>query len=168
MPGLVPVHAVLFAVACATGVDLRIAGDRVDLKVRQAALADVLQCLGERTGAKVVYEDVTPPRRRVSLDLTGVTLTEAVQKLFDGSGLNYAMGTKGATLKMLLVSGGTAARTPRPGSPNADEPTSGVLEGDPPFGLEAPASEPAAAPAGPPSVPGAYPYPVELTRATTP
>jgi hypothetical protein len=98
--------ALLLAV-CPTGVDVRPApAGRFDFAVQSVPLAEALECLSQRTGLKVIYDGVAAPRQLVSTSVKGATIAEAVEKLFEAQGMNYALGLdeRGKRAGLLVVS----------------------------------------------------------------
>ncbi len=109
----------------AAAVEVRVAGQSVDVQATNAPLSEVLERLSRQTQMKVVYEGV-PPRQTVSLDLRGRTVAEAVTAAMEGLGVNYAMSMDdtGTRVQTLLVSG-TASSSPaggRAGNPAPEFP----------------------------------------------
>lgn len=93
-------------------VEVRVAGESVDIQATNAPLAEVLASLSRQTQMKVVYEGA-PPRQTISLDLKGRTPVEAVVAAMEGQGVNYAMAMDdtGTRVQTLLVTG-TATSSP--------------------------------------------------------
>jgi hypothetical protein len=113
-------------------------GNRVDLAVTRAPVADVLDRIARQTGMKVVY-DGPPPRQLVTMSVRDRTQAEAVLAVLEGLGLNYALlsDPSGTRVETLMVAGRTttaaaAAPTPTPqpaaagparfGEPNSHRP----------------------------------------------
>jgi hypothetical protein len=96
----------------AAAVEVRVAGQSVDVQASNAPISEVLDRLSRQTQMKVVYEGA-PPRQMISLDLRGRTPVEAVVAALEGQGVNYAMAMDdtGTQVRTLLVSG-TAAASP--------------------------------------------------------
>lgn len=94
------------ATAAAAEVSVQARGERVDLSVTAAPLAEVLDRLGRQVGMKVVYEGPAP-RQLVTVTLKDRTPAEAVLSLLEGQGVNYALlaDETGAGVKTLLVAG---------------------------------------------------------------
>jgi hypothetical protein len=94
-------------------VEVRVAGQAVDVLASNAPLTEVLDRLSRQTQMKVVYEG-TPPRQTVSLDLRGRTPVEAVVAALEGQGVNYAMSMDetGTRVQTLLVTGTAASSAP--------------------------------------------------------
>jgi len=104
----------LLASSASAEVMVRVSGDRVDLRVTAAPLADVLDSLGRQTGMKVVYEG-PPPRQTVTVTLENRSHAQAVVDLLDGQGLNYAVvaNASGTRVETLLIAGTAGAGTSR-------------------------------------------------------
>ena len=154
-------------------VAVRVSGDRVDVSVTAAPLAEVLEDLGRQTGMKIVY-DVAPPRQPVSVGFAGRSPSQAVQALLEGQGLNYALiaDPSGTRVQTLLLAGPIgresatgrprAVRSPPRPAPEimdpaleealADEPFEPSLPQDDPLGGR-PATDLARQPAGTPITP---------------
>jgi hypothetical protein len=96
----------------AAAVEVRVAGQAIDVQATNAPITEVLERLSRQTQMKVVYEGV-PPRQTVSLDLRGRTAVEAVVATLEGQGVNYAMAMDdtGTRVQTLLVTG-TASASP--------------------------------------------------------
>ncbi len=94
------------ATGAAAEVSVQARGQRVDLSVTAAPLAEVLDRLGRQLGMKVVYEGPAP-RQLVTVTLKDRTPAEAVLTLLEGLGVNYALlaDETGAGVKTLLVAG---------------------------------------------------------------
>jgi hypothetical protein len=164
------VAALILALAvCPAGMDVRPVGPgRVDVVARTVSLADALECLSQRSGVKVVYDGLSAPRQLVSVSLHDATVAEAIEKLFEGHGLNYALGVdpegRGAGLLVVSpVSTATASATSRPGRPPVSEPLIEEVQPEldpdvPSAGDAVPTVEPPIPP-GVPGYPGAQAYP---------
>jgi len=155
------------------GVDVRKAGPgRIDVAVNAAPLANVLDCVGRQTGVKVTYDGLPAPRQLVSATLKGATIAEVVEKLFEGQGLNYALGVdpQGRGEGLLVISSSSPAATvssSRPLSSSAPEPdVDDFIEGeaapDP-----VPAAEPATQPKPPETAPSTPSHPGIITLPGT-
>lgn len=94
----------------AAAVEVRVAGQEIDVQATNAPITEVLERLSRQTQMKVVYEGV-PPRQTVSLDLRGRTAVEAVVATLEGQGVNYAMAMDdtGTRVQTLLVTGSASA-----------------------------------------------------------
>jgi len=124
-----PAYFVPFALAVlGTGsVVVRSADDRLELRASGAPLFEVLDELALRTGIAIVYEGARP-REAVSVDLAGCTAVEAVLRLLEGRGLNYAfvMDETRTAVRTLLLAGrettvapiDLARSLPAPGPPH--------------------------------------------------
>lgn len=116
--------------------DVRSAGDRVDIRVATAPLADVLDRLSRATGMKVVY-DGPRPRQLVSVSIEQRTPVEAVLGLLEGTGVSFALqtdpsGTRCHTLFVVStadrVSPGDRASATARNAPPASTPPPPILE----------------------------------------
>jgi hypothetical protein len=156
-------HAQSRAVAsCAAGVALdRAADGRLDLSARAVPLADLLQCLVERTGLRVEYEGA-PLRQPVSVALRGETLAGTLQSLLEGLGVNYLLTRDPSGADRLIVFGasreaepqGTARPSPGSGQPEAIPPPEDVpADETQPFGVPPAPGAPGMAPGMAPSFP---------------
>jgi len=122
--------ALLFAV-CPAGVDVRPASaGRIDVTVQSVPLAEALECLSQRTGLKVVYDGVSAPRQLVSTSVKGATIAEAVEKLFEAQGMNYALGLdeNGKRAGLLMVSSRPSVASASTSSGSAGRPASARAE----------------------------------------
>jgi hypothetical protein len=104
--------ALALAAPVGAGVEVTVAGDRLDVHAARAPLSEVLDGLAGKTRMKVVYEGAAP-RTLVSVSLTGRTPAEAVLGVLEGLGLDYALilngaGTEVETL-MIVGQGGPSA-----------------------------------------------------------
>jgi hypothetical protein len=148
--------AALFAVAVVLAArhgsaqtEVRVAGDKVELRATAAPLSEVLDRLARQTGMKVTY-DGPPPRARLNLTLSGVTPAQAVVSVLEGQGLNYAMRmdpTATRVESLMLVAGTGSAPAPAPAlAPRPDpgprnierEPEPPETEDEPPSEVQAP------------------------------
>lgn len=88
------------------GIDVHVAGGRVDVRATAAPLSEVLERLSKQIGMKLEFEG---PRERqlVTATLVGRTPAEAVLGILDGLGVNYAliMDPTGKQVQTLLISG---------------------------------------------------------------
>src|SRR5260221_110932 len=100
-PGACP-----WAVSC----ELRRVGDALDVRATAAPVSEVLDRIARETGMKVTY-DGAPPRARVSVTLSGVTPAQAVLRVLEGQGLNYAlrMDPRAVRVETLLMVAGSGA-----------------------------------------------------------
>jgi hypothetical protein len=94
-------------------VEVRVAGQSVDVQATNAPITEVLDRLSRQTQMKVVYEGA-PPRQMVSLDLRGRTPVEVVVAALEGQGVNYAMSMDdtGTRVQTLLVTGTATSSAP--------------------------------------------------------
>jgi hypothetical protein len=175
------------AASCGAGVTLdRAADGRLELSARAVPLADLLQCLAERTGLRVEY-DGPAPRQAVSVALRGEPLDRTLGSLLEGLGINYLLTRDASGLDRLIVFGSAGAVEPArgggtraPAGAGRPEPAAlpepEVEEEEPPPSFPAPPQPfpPPAAPAGsePPGAvvpfeePPLAPEPQELTPLT--
>ena len=113
---------------------------RVSIHSQSAPLAEVLARFAQATGAEVVYETARP-RQLVTVAIDGASPAEAIARLLEGQGLNYALrlDRTGTRVDLLVVSGtgspaaasGTGpGRSPAPGpsAPRVEEPPEDVGE----------------------------------------
>ena len=176
--------AVLAARFGAAQTDVRRVGDTLDVRATAAPVAEVLDRIARETGMKVTY-DGPPPRARVSVTLAGVTPAQAVLRVLEGQGLNYAlrMDARAVRVEALLMVAGTGAGTvaspamparPIPGTRQIDrEPDVAEPDDEPPAEAPAPNPEerkPFPFPGGPsgPAMPLTLPTPPPPTTAPSP
>jgi hypothetical protein len=168
--------------------EVRRVGDTLDVRATAAPVSEVLDRIARETGMKVTY-DGSPPRARVSVTLTGVTPAQAVLRVLEGQGLNYAlrMDPRAVRVEALLMVAGSGAGTgtvapapmpnrPIPGTRQIDrEPD--VAEPDDETPVEAPGPSPEEQqrkpfpfPGGPsgPAMPLMLPTPPPPTTAASP
>jgi hypothetical protein len=187
---LAAVLSVLLVVAAEAAGDLEVSAreGRVTVRARNAPLSEVLEKLAGVSGMKVVY-DGTPPRVPVTTTIEGVEAQEAVIRIFDGLGLNYAfmLDPRGTGVATLFVAGpaspssraashGTPARPPLRSAPieppdqPSEEPPAPEFEAQPAeepgvqAGVPAGGTPPAAAP--PISAP-AFPWQASFPQPLT-
>jgi hypothetical protein len=105
--------------------EVRRVGDTLDVRATAAPVSEVLDRIARETGMKVTY-DGSPPRARVSVTLSGVTPAQAVLRVLEGQGLNYALRMDARAVRveaLLMVAGsgagtvGTVAPVPMPNRP---------------------------------------------------
>jgi hypothetical protein len=145
-------------------VEVRVAGERVSVRAEAAPLSDILERLAQRTGMKIVWGK-NLGRPNVTAILEDCTPAEAVVRLLQGSGFNYALSmdpsrTRVETLMIVgvpepaLAAGFVRPRRaePRPDAPTADEVPA---EGDP-----SPELDPGSAPQEASEIPAPAPFPV--------
>ena len=104
-------------------VEVRVAGQSVDIQATNAPLTEILERLSRQTQMKVVYEGA-PPRQMISLDLRGRTPVEVVVAALEGQGVNYAMSMDdtGTRVQTLLVTGTATSSAPSRASAAPDFP----------------------------------------------
>lgn len=141
-----PALSLLLAAACGGGVEVRVAADRtIDLHSKGATIAEVLECMSERVGFKVVIEPGVALNQRVTLSLTRRTETQLIWAVLDGLRLNYAHSADrtGSRVLTLLILGqaertasksavGPAGRSEPQPAPGFTEPEPQQYEGEPP------------------------------------
>jgi hypothetical protein len=104
---------VVFASASSAEVQVTAAGPLISVKATRASVGDVLQQIGRATGMKVQF-DGAPPHASVTVDLVSRPVSEAVERVLEGAGINFAwtlQGSQGQVASLLLL----GAPTPRPG-----------------------------------------------------
>jgi hypothetical protein len=97
---------------------------RVSIRSRSAPLSEVLTRFAQATGAEVVYETARP-RQLVSVLIDESSPAEAIARLLEGQGLNYALrlDRTGRNVELLVVSGsGTPATAAGTGTARAPAP----------------------------------------------
>ncbi len=114
--------AALWLVAAPSSSDIEVAvrGDRVVVNAVSAPLAEVLSRFARVTGAEVVYE-AARPRQLVTIHIEAETAGEALTRILEGQGVNYALRLDpgGRRVEMLVVTGSSGtevASTPSRGS----------------------------------------------------
>jgi hypothetical protein len=130
-------------------------------------LADILTRFAQATGAEVVYE-APRPRQLVSVVIEAASPAEAITRLLEGQGLNYALRLDhtGRNVEMLILTGAAspaaapaaAARSPRASPPTFPPPEE--LDEIEPAEVEMPLAPEAAESPGPTESPG--PVPADL------
>jgi hypothetical protein len=184
--------AVLAARFGAAQTEVRRVGDTLDVRATAAPVSEVLDRIARETGMKVTY-DGSPPRARVSVTLTGVTPAQAVLRVLEGQGLNYALRMDPRAVRveaLLMVAGsgsgsgsgaGTGAPAPMPNRPIPGtrqidrEPDVAEPDDEAPAETPGPSPEeqqrkPFAFPGGPsgPAMPLMLPTPAPPTTAASP
>jgi hypothetical protein len=130
---------------------------RVSIHSRSAPLSEVLARFAQATGAEVVYE-ATRPRQLVTVVIDEASPAEAIARLLEGQGLNYALrlDRTGRNVELLVVSGsggpstaGAGAGAPRASAPpRGEEPFEATAEdAEEPFAPDAVEDREAVAPA---------------------
>jgi len=170
--------------------EVRRVGDTLDVRATAAPVSEVLDRIARETGMKVTY-DGSPPRARVSVTLTGVTPAQAVLRVLEGQGLNYALRMDARAVRveaLLMVAGsgsGSGAATGAPAPlPNRPIPGTRQIDREPDVAEpddEAPAETPGPSPeeqqrkpfpfpGGPsgPAMPLMLPTPAPPTTAASP
>jgi hypothetical protein len=79
---------------------------RVSIRSESAPLADILTRFAQATGAEVVYE-AARPRQLVSVVIEAASPAEAIARLLEGQGLDYALrlDPTGRNVEMLILAG---------------------------------------------------------------
>ena len=140
--------------------EVRRVGDTLDVRATAAPVSEVLDRIARETGMKVTY-DGAPPRARVSVTLTGVTPAQAVLRVLEGQGLNYAlrMDPRAVRVETLLMVAGSGAATVTP-APMPNRPLPGTRQIDREPDVAEPDDEtPAEAPAPNPEERKPFPFP---------
>ncbi len=138
--------------SAATGLEVRGKNGLVTIRAQQETVSEILDRLAAETGLKLVYEGPRPAQR-VSVDLAALPEAEALARLLEGLGLNYAYGMDAAGKHgVLIVSGSSAAGEPPRSVPQrpAREPEAGE---DEPFTPEEEPGTPEDVPGVPPGFP---------------
>jgi hypothetical protein len=141
--------------------EVRRVGDTLDVRATAAPVSEVLDRIARETGMKVTY-DGAPPRARVSVTLTGVTPAQAVLRVLEGQGLNYAlrMDPRAVRVETLLMVAGSGAGTGTVAPPTPARPIPGTRQIDREPDVAEPDDEtPAEAPAPNPEERKPFPFP---------
>jgi hypothetical protein len=149
--------AVLAARAGAAQTEVRRAGDHIDVRANASPISEVLDRIAHETGMKVTY-DGPPPRARISVALTGVTPAQAVLRVLEGQGLNYAMRMDPRAVRvetLLMVAASGAGSTPAPVRP---QPGPRTIDREPDV-TEPEEETPSEAPAPAPAERRPFPFP---------
>jgi hypothetical protein len=117
---------------------------RVSIRSESAPLADILTRFAQATGAEVVYE-AARPRQLVSVVIEAASPAEAIARLLEGQGLDYALrlDPTGRNVEMLIFTGATSPTAAPAGagrSPRAFPPPEEPEEVEP-FESDAPPAE---------------------------
>jgi hypothetical protein len=139
---LAALPVLLTASAGGRELDVRATGARVTIHVQAASLTDVLDQVARRTGMKVVY-DGRPPHHLVSAKIDDADQADAVFRLLEGLGINYAlaMDQAGQHVETLIITGaarpdladqGPAPSRPQPAFHPGERPKFTPLRGAPP------------------------------------
>ncbi len=145
----------------ATQTEVRRVGDTLDVRATAAPVSEVLDRIARETGMKVTY-DGPPPRARVSVTLAGVTPAQAVLRVLEGQGLNYAlrMDARAVRIEALLMVAGSGAGTGTVAPPTPTRPIPGTRQIDREPDVAEPDDEtPAEAPAPNPEERKPFPFP---------
>ena len=92
-------------------VNVKTTGDLVSVSARKASITEVLQSLAHSTGMTVEFEGQTP-RTPVDITVVDEPLVTAVDRVLEGSGIDYAFTmdqTERKVVKLLLLSRSQAA-----------------------------------------------------------
>jgi hypothetical protein len=141
--------------------EVRRVGDTLDVRATAAPVSEVLDRIARETGMKVTY-DGPPPRARVSVTLAGVTPAQAVLRVLEGQGLNYAlrMDARAVRIEALLMVAGSGAGTGTVAPPTPTRPIPGTRQIDREPDVAEPDDEtPAEAPAPNPEDRKPFPFP---------
>jgi hypothetical protein len=142
----------LAATAARADVEVKVDGDRYDVRAANMPLTEVLDRLAKQSGMKVVYEGA-PPRTVVTVGLSRVGHVQAVLGVLEGLGVAYVLRTdvKGLHVEEIHVvsvtpSGSPAAASAGPGPGKGIEvpqnPTPGAMGIQPEPDQEEPEPEP--------------------------
>jgi hypothetical protein len=134
----------------------RAADGRLELSARAVPLADLLQCLVERTGLRVEY-DGPAPRQAVSVALRGEPLDRTLQSLLEGLGVNYLLTRDASGHDRLIVFASSGAAEPSRGAGSRAPAETGRPEPAAPGEPEIHEDE--SQPSFPPSAPPPQPFP---------
>lgn len=113
------------------------AADRtIDLQSKGATIAEVLECMSDRVGFKVVIEPGVVLNQPLNLSLTRQTEPQLVWAVLDGLRLNYAhsadrTGTRVLTLFILGHERTTSKSATGPAGRSEQQPASGFTEPEP-------------------------------------
>lgn len=116
----------LSATVCGAAKEMRSSGPgHVTLKITAKPLGDVLDCLSEATGVEVVYDGVSTPTDRVTASVEDAPISEALDALFQGQKLKYALAIdpKGAKGGVVIISAGTGDGRHEGAAPRTSVPT---------------------------------------------
>jgi hypothetical protein len=141
--------------------EVRRVGDTLDVRATAAPVSEVLDRIARETGMKVTY-DGPPPRARVSVTLAGVTPAQAVLRVLEGQGLNYAlrMDARAVRIEALLMVAGSGVGTGNVPPPTPARPIPGTRQIDREPDVAEPDDEtPAEAPAPNPEERKPFPFP---------
>jgi len=103
----------LLAVGSPSAIDVSVRADRVVVHSTAAPLSDILTRFAQAAGAELVYES-SRPRQLVSVGIEAGSQAEALSRLLEGQGLNYALrlGPNGRDIQLLVI--GPSTSTPAP------------------------------------------------------
>lgn len=104
-------------------VEVSLVAAGVEVVARNATLSEVIDRIATEAGAELEYQG-TPPARVVTLRLTASTAAEALLRVLDGEGLDYALRLEpgGARVERLLVAASAPAGGGRPAPRRAAPP----------------------------------------------
>jgi len=129
--------------------DIQAKNGLLTLRARGVPLTDVLQSLSRQTGLRVVYEGPRPSHL-ITANIEELPEVEALSRLFEGLGVNYAYQSdaSGQRVELLIVSGSTppdpsgapsqgrslapSFRPPATETPEPEAPLAGDDQGDSP------------------------------------
>jgi hypothetical protein len=101
--------------------EVRFDGGRLSVNAQDALVTDVLDLIAQKTGATVVYEG-TRPRARVKVEVAGLTVAEAVERVLQGLGVAYMVqhDRTGAGVASIIVFGGGTSTSPTASVPSEE------------------------------------------------
>ena len=102
---LVPLVVLTMPSSGSADLDIRAKDGQLTLRAHTVPLVEVLERLSRETGLKVVYEG-RRPSALVTADIEGVSETEALSRLLEGLGVNYAFqaDASGHRVELLIIS----------------------------------------------------------------
>jgi hypothetical protein len=106
-------------------IDVQAKNGLLTLHVQTAPLVEVLEKVSHETRLKVVYEGARPSQL-VTVNIEQLSETEALSRLLEGLGVNYAFQTdaSGRRVELLIISGssGTSPAVASSGTPSRGRP----------------------------------------------
>jgi hypothetical protein len=141
----------LVAAPSSPSVEVTLRAGRVAVHAQRAPLSEVLARFSEVTGARVVYEAARPVQL-VSVGIEADSAAEALGRLLEGQGLNYALrlDASGRAVEMLVVTG-TSSPAPASAPARGRVPVAPAEPVEETFAFEEPpfeAADPGADPGG--------------------
>ncbi len=148
-------------------VEVGFSGGRITVRASGAPVSLVLERIADVTGMTLSFTDGRPADT-VSLTLHGVNPSEAIARILEGLGVDYALGTSadGSRVNVLVVTGRGLQASARPDRVTASVQAGSSLAEAEENRTDAQPLDLAAAPASPPEPP--RPPGVELPRAAHP